>query len=644
MSISVIDDSTSSLRATATDAAGNTSACSDPVSYVEDSTAPPVPAITDSSPDSPANNSSPRLVGNAAAGSTIRIYMTGDCTGTAVATGSAAAFDDPGLQVGAPANDTTTYHASAADAAGNASVCSAGFSYREDSTSPDRPTLTGTTPAAPSSDNSPRVTGSAEAGSTVTLYTTNHCTGAAAASGGAAAFGDPGLSVTVGSDQSTTFYATSTDAAGNTSACSENGVAYEEDSTAPAAPAIAGTTPVSPSGDNTPRLKGTADAGTTVRLYASADCGGASIASGTPAAFADPGLTVTVASDSVTQISASSTDAAGNATCSTTTVTYVEDSSTPAAPAIAGFAPASPANANTPKMSGGGEAGGTIRIYASPDCAGAVAATGTTAAFAAGLTLTVADDTTTQFSATVTDAAGNVSGCSAASTYIEDSTAPAAPALTAMSPASPANDNRPKITGTAEAGSTVRIFASPLCAVDVTAAGSATTLAAPGLEVLVADDTQTTFAAIAIDAAGNASPCSASIGYTERTTPAAAAPRPDRLAPTSTIAKITSKQKRSRRITLHGTADGTGSAVRVVGISVARELGRKCRFLTAKGTFSKARSCARTTYLTAKGTVAWRIALRKLPKGTYKVRSRATDTPGNVERKNASRNLLRFTL
>jgi hypothetical protein len=147
---------------------------------------------------------------------------------------------------------------------------------------------------------------------------------------------------------------------------------------------------------------------------------------------------------------------------------------------------------------------------------------------------------------------------------------------------------------------------------------------------------------MAIDAAGNSSPCSNPIRYTEATP--RSVPAVDRIAPRSTIVAPTRTQSRTRRITLRGTADGTGSAVRVVGISVARAVGAKCRFLTVTGTFTAARSCARTTYLTAKATTAWRLKLPKLPKGSYKVRSRAIDAAGNVERKDASRNLLRFQL
>ena len=93
-------------------------------------------------------------------------------------TGSASAFGSPGLTVSVTDNTTTTYYATATDAAGNTSACSAGVTYVEDSAAPAKPTLTAT-PASPSNDDTPALTGTAEAGSTVKLYTTSNCTGTA---------------------------------------------------------------------------------------------------------------------------------------------------------------------------------------------------------------------------------------------------------------------------------------------------------------------------------------------------------------------------------------------------------------------------------------------------------------------------------
>src|SRR4029077_15541735 len=100
-----------------------------------------------------------------------------------------------------------------------------------DSTPPNPPVLTGTTPASPANNNNPRIIGTAEAGSTVKLYKTSDCTGTLAGQGSAGTFGVPGIRVTVADNSTTTYYATATDASDNTSGCSTTSVTYTEDST-----------------------------------------------------------------------------------------------------------------------------------------------------------------------------------------------------------------------------------------------------------------------------------------------------------------------------------------------------------------------------------------------------------------------------
>ncbi|HEY6762083.1 MAG TPA: Ig-like domain repeat protein [Baekduia sp.] len=114
-------------------------------------------------------------------------------------------------------------------------------------------------------------------------------------------------------------------------------------------------------------------------------------------------------------------------------------------------------------------------------------------------------------------------------------------------------------------------------------------------------------------------------------TPAAAAPvkARDRTAPTTTIRRVvTSKQP----ITLRGTAKDAVS-VRRVRVTVARHVGKLCRFLLASHKFSKARSCSKTSYVNAKGTKTWSLKLPRLPSGRYTIWTQGVDAAGNVERK-----------
>jgi hypothetical protein len=104
-------------------------------SFTVDTHAPAAPQITDTDPNSPANDNAPEVKGSAQAGSTVKLFKTAGCTaGTAVALGSAATFASPGITVSVPDNTTTALRATATDAAGNVSPCSGSFTYVEDST------------------------------------------------------------------------------------------------------------------------------------------------------------------------------------------------------------------------------------------------------------------------------------------------------------------------------------------------------------------------------------------------------------------------------------------------------------------------------------------------------------------------------
>ncbi|HEV2791589.1 MAG TPA: hypothetical protein VGV69_09860 [Solirubrobacterales bacterium] len=109
----------------------------------------------------------------------------------------------------------------------------------------------------------------------------------------------------------------------------------------------------------------------------------------------------------------------------------------------------------------------------------------------------------------------------------DDIVAPTAPQLQGTDPASPSLSANPRILGTAEAGSTVRVYGNPTCAGTPVAIGSAAelaspgiaigsppALAAPGLGIAIAAGTTAVFSATATDAVGNISACSAPLSYT----------------------------------------------------------------------------------------------------------------------------------
>ena len=67
--------------------------------------------------------------------------------------------------------------------------------------------------------------------------------------------------------------------------------------------------------------------------------------------------------------------------------------------------------------------GSIVLLYKNATCAGSPIGAGYAARFASpGITVSVANNTTTMFRARARDAAGNVSPCSSGFAYVEDST------------------------------------------------------------------------------------------------------------------------------------------------------------------------------------------------------------------------------
>jgi hypothetical protein len=130
-----LSDGNHTFSVRAIDAPGNASAVLSR-SFTVDTQAPPAPRITDTDPDSPANDNAPEVKGIAAAPSTVSLYTTVGCTGSPLTSASAARFAAPGITVLVANNTTTSYRARARDAAGNVSPCSGPFTYVEDSTAP----------------------------------------------------------------------------------------------------------------------------------------------------------------------------------------------------------------------------------------------------------------------------------------------------------------------------------------------------------------------------------------------------------------------------------------------------------------------------------------------------------------------------
>jgi hypothetical protein len=123
----------------------------------------------------------------------------------------------------------------------------------------------------------------------------------------------------------------------------------------PATPIVTGTNPASPNLSTEPGLVGHAGSGTAIKIYATPDCSGAPVATGSVEEFEGSGVLVKVEAGSTTIFRATASDKSGDTSaCSATAVTYTQ-----AAP------------------SGGGGGGGGEVPAPPPSTAGGTGATGT---------------------------------------------------------------------------------------------------------------------------------------------------------------------------------------------------------------------------------------------------------------------------
>lgn len=90
----------------------------------------------------------------------------------------------------------------------------------------------------------------------------------------------------------------------------------------PAVPLLTGTNPGSPNASTEPRVLGQADFGTSIKIYATPDCSGAPVATGTAAQLEAPGILVKVAPGSTTTFHATATLLNDTSACSTSAVNY----------------------------------------------------------------------------------------------------------------------------------------------------------------------------------------------------------------------------------------------------------------------------------------------------------------------------------
>ena len=303
--------------------------------------------IINSDPDPPANDNSPEIKGSAAAGSTVNLYTTSDCSGSPVATGTAADFASPGFTVSVGDDSATTFKATATDDGGLTSDCSPGFTYVEDSTAPDTSVDSG--PSGLSNDPAPSFDFSAdEAGST---FECRFDSDPFAACSGPGETHIPSADL---SDGAHTFEVRATDAAGNLDSTPADR-SFTVDATAPALAIDSG--PQGPTNEASPSFGFTAEAGASVEC--SIDTGSASFGPCSGASGHSPAAPLT---DEDHSFRVRATDAAGNQT--TRTRDFTVDTQAPATTIDTG--PQGPTGNDSPSFSFSSEPGASFECRLDP--------------------------------------------------------------------------------------------------------------------------------------------------------------------------------------------------------------------------------------------------------------------------------------
>lgn len=244
-------------------------------------------------------------------------------------------------------------------------------------------------------------------------------------------------------------------------------------------------------------LTGRAQAGLTVKVFDGTTQIGTAIADGNgswsmaTALLAEGGHT----------FAAAAMDGVGNLTALSAGVNVTIDTVAPNVPKLASFSPDSSVagdgvtNVNHVNLTGAADAGSTVQVFDGATMIGtAIADTSGAWSFA---TATLADGNHT-FAGKTADAAGNVSASSGALNVTVDTRAPVAPILTSGAPGA---SSAIIVSGTAEAGSTVRLYeGSTLLGTGVAATSGAWSVTTGSLTA-----GQHSFTATAADIAGNLS-------------------------------------------------------------------------------------------------------------------------------------------
>jgi hypothetical protein len=315
---SALGDGSHTVKAHATDAAGNTSVDSNTNTFTVDTTAPTTPEITAPTAAAFTTDQTPVYAGTADVGTTITLRVDGASIGTTTADATGHwSFTQPA----ALADGSHSVSATATDGVGNVSPASPSVSFTVDTAAPAAPVITDPAANATLAATLPTYAGTAEPNATVFLEVDGATLGSTAADGA----GRWSISqLTALSDGAHTLSVAAQDAAGNLSSTTQ--LAFSVDATAPAAPVVTGPATGVTLATNAPVFTGSAEANSTVTVTLDGAAIGNTTADGAGAWSFSPSTTL---NDGAHTVSATAADAVGNTSPASAEVTFTLDTTAP---------------------------------------------------------------------------------------------------------------------------------------------------------------------------------------------------------------------------------------------------------------------------------------------------------------------------
>ncbi|MTD38484.1 hypothetical protein GIX45_07570 [Erwinia sp. CPCC 100877] len=539
---SALADGYHNFTATATDAAGNTSAHTAAWNVNVDTlvATPTITTVMDDVGSITGNISNggvtddkrPQINGMAEANSVVTVYIDGRVSGSTTAdAGGSWSFTPPSDLT----DGTHSVSAAAADLAGNVSVQSPAWNVTVDTVAPNTPIITSViddvasltgniTSGGLTNDTRPTLNGMAEANSVVTVYVNGQISGSSKADASGNWRFTPSNDLPDGSHS---FNVSATDVAGNTSEQTPAWIVIVD--TTVAAPVL--TSVIDDTGsvtgnianggltdDKRPQINGVAEANNVVTVYVDGRVAGSTTASANGDWSFTPSMDLADGSHS---IAATATDAAGNTSTQTPawniTVRTVADAPVIVSvmddigPVTGNIVNGGLTDDKRPQINGKAEANSVVTVYVDGQVVGSTLANSSGAwSFTPVTELTEGSH---RFTATATDVVGNTSAQSPAWNVTVDTLAPNSPVITSVvddvnaitgniANGGLTNDTRPTLNGTAEPNSVLTVYVDGNKAGSTTVSANGTWSFTPSANLANGSHTLT---ATATDKAGNIS-------------------------------------------------------------------------------------------------------------------------------------------